>query len=279
MIHLFAFTDPVCVWCWASEAPLRGLETHYAGQLFLHHIAGGMIKDIQDFYDPQAGLVGHQTFEEINRNIAHHYEESAQSHRMPIMTRGFSLFSEDMATSWPQNIAFKAAQLATPEHADRFLRRIRQSTMAEARRTGEAPVLYELARESGIDLKKYAQALTDGSARNAFEDDLRVGAEAGVDLFPTFILTYQDKSMRLSGFVPYANFVKAITQLTGGAIKPQPSPPEEAALNRLLEKYQTLSREEIRQAFDFEDEKAADAWVSGLREAGKLKGDAFIQSA
>ncbi len=277
MIHLFAFTDPVCVWCWAAEAPLRALETHYPGQIHIHHIAGGMVKDIRDFDDPGAGLVGRQSFDDINRNIAQHYVESAATHHMPIHTEGFQLFSDSSPSSWPQNIAFKAAQMASPEHADRFLRHIRQATMAEARPTGDAAVLTDLAEKSGIDMDKYKQVMADGSARKAFEEDMRLGAEAGVHLFPTFILSHQDKSLGLSGFVPYANFVKAITQLTAGAIKPQPSPPDEAALIRLLDKYQTLSMEEIRQAFDFDQGMTVEAWCEQLEQKGMLPGGAILR--
>lgn len=270
MITVFAFTDPVCVWCWAAEALLRALETHYPGTVDIRHIAGGMIKDIKDFEDSGAGLVGRQSMDEINASIARHYEETASTHGMPVMTEGFRLFSEAHPSSWPQNIAFKAAQIASPQNAHRFLRRVRQATMAQALPTGEAQVLYELAGASGIDLKAYAKALTDGSALAAFEEDLRFGAENSVDLFPTFILKYKDRSLRLSGFVPYQDFSAAITRLSQGEVLPQASPPEDEALLALTQKYQTLSAEEIRQAFDFDQGLKPEAWCKRLEKDGRL---------
>lgn len=271
MVHIQAFTDPVCVWCWAAEALLRALETHYPGSMEIEHIAGGMIKNIHDFEDSSAGLWGNQTMAEINANIARHYEESAEIHHMPVHTEGFRLFSDTTPSSWPQNIAFKAAQAATPEHANRFLRRVRQATMAEALPTGEAETLYQLAGICGVDQRSYAKALTDGSALAGFRQDLRLGAQMGVDLFPTFILRYQGKSGRLAGFIPYPRFVSAVTQLTDGAVLPQASPPDDTVLLSLLARYQTLSMEEIRQAFDLADANPPEAWCGRLEKAGKLR--------
>ena len=277
MLTVLAFTDPVCVWCWAAEASLRGLETHYPDSLDIRHIAGGMVKDIRAFEDSGAGLTGQQTMAEINAGIARHYEESSAVHHMPIHTDGLRLFSEASPSSWPQNIAFKAAQIVSPRYATRFLRRIRQAAMAEALPTGEAAVLYDLARACGIDLKNYLAALTDGSALAAFRQDLRLGAEMAVDLFPTFILEYQDKSLRLSGFVTFPDFEKAIARLTAGALAARKSPPEEGALLALLQKYQTLSLAELRQAFDFEAGDSPESWCCRLEKEGKLSGGDIIR--
>ena len=277
MLTVLAFTDPVCVWCWAAEASLRGLETRYPDSLEIRHIAGGMVKDIRAFEDSGAGLTGQQTMAEINAGIARHYEESAAVHHMPIHTEGFRLFSEASPSSWPQNIAFKAAQIATPRYANRFLRRIRQATMAEALPTGEAAVLYDLARDCGIDPKSYLAALTDGSALAAFRQDLRLGAEMAVDLFPTFVLRDQDKSLRLSGFVTFPDFEKAVDRLTAGALAARKSPPEEEALLALLQKYQTLSLEEIRQAFDFTAGDSPERWCGRLEKEGKLSAKDIIR--
>lgn len=268
---LFAFTDPVCEWCWASEALFRALETHYPETLEIRHVAGGMVRDIREFEDFGAGLSGHQTFAEANAGLAKAYLETAKTHHMPAMTEGFRLFSEATPSSWPQNIAFKAAQIASPQHANRFLRRIRQATMAEAKPTGEAAVLYDLARECGIDLKKYAKALTDGSAVAAFKQDLKSGAEHDVDLFPTFILSFQEKAARLMGFVSFKEFEETVTELSGGAIRAQASPPRDEALLKLLGQYLYLSREEIRQAFDLEKGQTPEAWCERLEKEGKLR--------
>jgi hypothetical protein len=95
--------------------------------------------------------------------------------------------------------------------------------------------------------------------------------ENSIDLFPSYILKYQGKALRLAGHIPFQEFVKSITKLTGGAILPQASPPEDRALLELLHQYQTLSMEEIRQAFDFEEGSTPQAWCRRLEQAGKLR--------
>lgn len=271
MLTIHAFTDPVCVWCWAAEAPLRGLETHFGSRVQMRHVAGGMVKDILDFEDSSAGLTGQQSMAEINANIAAHYHDTALTHHMPIMTVGFRLFSDENPSSWPQNIAFKAAQIASPDRANRFLRRIRQATVVESQPTGDPAVLFSLAGECGIDRAAYAAALTDGRALAAFHEDLKLGVEQGIDLFPTFILSYEENNTILSGYVTFPEFAQAIEKVTMGKVRPTPSPPDDERLLALLDQYLYLSEEEIRQAFDLPEGLSAKAWCQRLEKEGRLK--------
>ena len=43
-ITITNFTDPVCVWCWATEPVFRYLETHYPGDIEFRSICGGLME-------------------------------------------------------------------------------------------------------------------------------------------------------------------------------------------------------------------------------------------
>jgi hypothetical protein len=59
---------------------------------------------------------------------------------MPVKGEGFRLFSKEHPSTYPQNIAYKAAQMQDQALAHKFLRRIREASAAEARQTNTTEV-------------------------------------------------------------------------------------------------------------------------------------------
>jgi protein-disulfide isomerase-like protein with CxxC motif len=108
-VELLAFTDPVCTWCWGSEPVLRKLETWYVDAVFIRYVMGGLVEDITAFYDSANDIGGDP--EKSNLQIARHWLEATARHGMPVRTEGFRLFSAETISTYPQNVAFKAAEL------------------------------------------------------------------------------------------------------------------------------------------------------------------------
>ena len=131
-MEILAFTDPVCTWCWGSEPVLRKLEVWYGRQVNIRYLMGGLVEDIRAFYDRANDIGGDP--ERSNAQIARHWLEASERHGMPVRTDGFRLFSADTVSTYPQNIAFKAAQLTDPERAARYLRRLREARYIRSRR-------------------------------------------------------------------------------------------------------------------------------------------------
>ncbi len=167
---------------------LRKLESWYGPHLRIDYVMGGLVKDIRDFRDGRNGIGGDP--EESNAQIARHYIEASERHGMPVEVENFRLFSEGSYSTYPQNIAYKAAQISNPELAARYLRKMREANATEGRETGLREVLVELASDVGLDLEGFLKALEDGSAEKAFREDLAITARYGVRGFPTFLLRF-----------------------------------------------------------------------------------------
>ncbi len=99
---------------------------------------------------------------------------------VPVRTEGFRLSAADTTSTYPQHIAFKAAEPTDSKLAPRYLRRIREASAAEARETGRKEVLIELANEVGLDVSTFIGHLSDGSAEKAFREDLETTRRYGV---------------------------------------------------------------------------------------------------
>ncbi len=247
-VELLAFTDPVCTWCWGSEPVLRKLETWYGDGVFIHYVMGGLVEDITAFYDAANDIGGDP--EKSNLQIARHWLEASARHGMPVRTEGFRLFTAETTSTYPQNIAFKAAELTNPGLASRYLRRIREASAAEARETGRPEVLIELASEVGLDVADFVAHFSDGSAEEAFREDLETTRRYGVRGFPTFLFRYDDKELMLRGYQDFRAMKAVIDTLTGGALHPQaPEPTAENVLG-FLNTYGRAAPVEVTTVFD-----------------------------
>lgn len=225
-IEVFAFTDPLCTWCWGSEPILRKMQAWYGQQVKIRYVMGGLVKDIRKFYDSANDIGGDP--ELSNSQIVRHWLEASQHHGMPVKTEGFRMFSAEVISTYPQNIAFKAAELTDATNAPRFLRRLREASAAEARETGRREVLIELAGDAGLDIAAFIGHLNDGSAELAFQADLKLTRAYRVRGFPTFVFRYEDREIMLRSFLKFEDVRAVIDTLSGGSIvaKPIPNGPE-----------------------------------------------------
>jgi len=247
-IEIIEFTDPVCTWCWGSEPVLRKLETRFGEQVKISYIMGGLVQDITAFYDSYNDIGGDP--DRSNMNIAKHWVDASARHGMPVKSDGFKLFSKAHPSTYPQNIAYKAAQMQDQALAHKFLRRIREASAAEARQTNTTEVLLELASDVGLDIARFLVDFTQGAAQEAFEQDLATTAKYGARGFPSFLLKYEGKEMVIRGYKKYDEFKALIEHLSGGEIQERPVPADEASIMAFITRYGAVAPVEIQMTFD-----------------------------
>ena len=262
-LEIIEFTDPVCTWCWGSEPVLRTLEARYADRVKIGFIMGGLVKDITAFYDSHNEIGGDP--ELSNQSIAAHWLEASERHGMPVKVEGFKLFTKDQPSTYPQNIAYKAAQMQDEVKADRFLRRMREASAAEALQTNLTEVLVELASEVGLDIGRFLEDFTGGKAKTAFEEDLYTTAQFRAHGFPTFLVKFGEKSMLLRGYQNYNTFNAVINQLTNGEIQEMKPLPTEDNVLEFINKNGSLAPVEIKMPFDLSDAEL-DKIINSLQE-------------
>jgi predicted DsbA family dithiol-disulfide isomerase len=253
MIEIIEFTDPVCTWCWGSEPVLRKLETRFGEQVKISYIMGGLVQDITSFYDSHNDIGGDP--ERSNKNIAKHWVDASERHGMPVRSEGFKLFSREHPSTYPQNIAYKAAQMQDQALANKFLRRIREASAAEARQTNTTEVLLELASEVGLDIARFLNDFTHGSAQKDFEQDLAITAKYGARGFPSFLLKYGEKEMLIRGYKRYEDFKALIGHLSAGEIQEHPVPADEGSIMAFITRYGSVAPIEIQMTFDLSDDE------------------------
>lgn len=264
------FTDPVCTWCWGTEPIFRKLETHFPGQLEFRFVMGGLVKDIHEMQDPANGI-GSPDAKTFNRQVAAHWKEASSRHGMPVDAENFDLFDEEYRSTYPQNIAYKAAQMSDPDKAALFLYNMRVAAAAEARKVSHEDVLVSIASESGLDISAFLAHLHDGPTEKAFHGDMALMYGLGVHGFPTFLVKYNSSQYMLRGYNSYETFAAVIDSATQGTVKPVAAEATEENLLSFMKLHPRMAAEEIRQAFDFGTVEQVRSFVAPIVEAGKLE--------
>ena len=262
------FTDPLCPWCWGEEPYLRKIETHFPGQIEFRYVMGGLIEDLNK--KKPTDETPESYYRKINISTARHLLETAQKHKMPIGTTDFQLYSETESSSYPTNIAFKAAEKANAGKAEFFLYNLRAAAMAEAKPAIKEDELIGIADATGIDLADFLEAMNDESTREAFQSDLQFTEKENIEVFPTFIIEYENKQMKLANFRDYKTLVAFIKTVSGGAVTPIPVTFSPESLFTLMEKHPKMAAEEVKEAFDFTSIDEMEQAIRPLLDRGEL---------
>jgi len=249
VIEIVEFTDPACTWCWGSEPILRKLEYRYKEQIKISFVMGGLVEDAHTFMDNKNKIGG--DLNSFNKQVGTHWLEASQRHGMPVLAEGFKLFDDENPSTYPMNIAYKAAQFQSEEIANKFLRRMREATAAEAIQTNTMEVLIELAQESGLDIGMFITDMESGKANKAFEEDRYLTRSNRANGFPSFLIKSKDgKEIMLRGYQSFENFKSTINHLSSNElIEYTPSVSEENIID-FIKTFEKVAKVEIKESFD-----------------------------
>lgn len=266
-ITIYQFTDPVCVWCWGNEPVMRAIDYLYGNKVGVEYIMGGLIEEITTLYDLKGSK--RQIIERANAIMAEHWLSASERHGMPVNTRHMALFSERYPSSFPQSIAYEAARRIDATAAKRLLRRIREATFVEARRTSQIDVLIELAAEVGIDAARFIDEYTTGEAQNDFSQSRMKCRRNGITGFPSYLIKNASTKISLGGYQNISTFHTIIGRLSEGKIKPRRLGPSLANVTDFMRRYQTAYPVEIEVTFGL-DRDRTDLMIDELILAGRL---------
>jgi predicted DsbA family dithiol-disulfide isomerase len=212
IIEIIEFTDPYCTWCWGSEPILRKLKWVYRDQIRISYKMGGLVKDISEFYDPLNNIGGELWY----LQVADHWLEASSKHGMPVDIRQFTEYYKEFKSTWPVNIAVKAAELQDRNLAWKYLRRLREAAAAEAIPIHRLEEQLRLAEECGLDVFKMKEDIESGRAYEEFMKDIEECQEREITGFPTFIirrLKDNFETIRI-GYMRYPMFKEILEKLS-----------------------------------------------------------------
>jgi len=228
-IKVIYFTDPICSSCWGIEPQLRKLKLEYGDAIEMEYRMGGLLKD----WSYNSGGISKPS------DVAHHWDEASLYYDMPI--DGDVWLEDPLNSSYPPSIAFKAAQLQSPEKAVLFMRELRELLFLKKKNITKWAHIETAAINAGLNPQQLKTDF-DGKAKTLFEEDLNISRSSGVRGFPALIFVNQSGSKEIiNGSKPYAFFEMAVLKLNPTAIKKEYSKNWEM----LFSKYASLTAKEF----------------------------------
>ena len=215
-IILTVFTDPMMGLTYECTPVFDQLKDHYGEQLEMKYVMAGLVRDVSDFMTPaERALESAEGVRTCCRRLAQIYKSEETIGGLPINMEGFHLFDAAHRSSYPLDIAYKAAQLADPDKADLYLKNLQLATIVETRQTTLPEELVSIAKETGIDPAAFSRHFEDGSAEAAFRADLQFTRSLGIYSLPTLLFRYREQAMLIGQLIGFEDFKRAIQRLTG----------------------------------------------------------------
>jgi protein-disulfide isomerase-like protein with CxxC motif len=266
-IVIYQFTDPTCIWCWGNEPTIRALDYLYGNKIEIEFIMGGLVEDINTLFEKDAS--NPYAIDNANARIHENWVAASKRHGMPISEGKVALYNQRYTSSFPQNIAYEAAKRINPQRAKHLLRRIREATFTEGKRTSQIDVLVELAAESGFSPAQFIDEYTYGGAQADFMQDRMMCQRNGITGFPSYLIKSQNTEIILGGYQNLTTFHKVIERLSDGHIKPKRVGPSLANVMEFVKRYQSVYPVEIEVAFGL-DRARTDLMVDELIASGNI---------
>lgn len=243
ILELTQYTDPYCTWCWGTEPILRRIQETYGHQVRQRFVVGGLVEDMRKFFDAANNIGGAAWY----IAVAGHWEEASSQHGMPVDGQVFYDQKNEVFSTYPACIAFKAAQFQGEDLAQRYLRRLREAAAAERLIIQQLEVQVRLAEEVGLNPTAFRSDILEGRAEEAFRADLRECRSAGVRAFPTFLIRKlaSGDSVRLDGYRPFESFARAFRQLADTELREAPVRADDSSIHDFVRRYGKVAAREV----------------------------------
>ena len=268
-VILTTFTDPMMGLSYECEPIFRKLETHFSGRITFRYVMSGLVRDVYTLVDPlDLAKSKELAIKNYNQRLAKIYEREEAISGMPINMEGFCLFDTEHTSSLPLNLAYKAAQLADEEKADRFLYQLRYATIVDCRPTTRREEILDVVRKTHIDERDFLRHFDGETASKALEQDLKCTQTLDIYSLPAYLMEYQGRELLIQSLLDYSTFVSAIEKISNENINPISVQPTQEKLRKLLNHHPVISPIEIKEAFDLPDIDAVQELIRPLLEEG-----------
>jgi putative protein-disulfide isomerase len=269
VVEIIEYTDPYCTWCWGSEPVLRKLEYVYGEQLVVGYRMGGLVRDIREFYDPLNDIGGEGWYIQV----AAHWEDASKRHGMPVDSSVFYEIKDSFTSTYPANIAVKAAELQDRELAKKYLRRLREGAAAERLHIHLLEVQAQLAHEVGLDAERLMEDIRSGRAEAEFLKDLKEFGSMGITGFPTFLVTNlrNGRSALIHGYRRYSYFEGLLEELACDMLRERKVARDDETILDFIALYGRVATQEVATLLDIDKSKALEL-LRKLEDEGRVSG-------
>lgn len=178
MIHtLYHIHDPMCSWCYAFKPTLNELKKHLDQNIKIVHVVGGLAKHSDEIMpkDMQEKIenIWYEIEKKVGTKFNHDFWKKCQPRRSTYL-------------------ACQATMLARYENKeDEMIEAIQEAYYQKALNPSDASTLINLAKEIGMDEKKFEEDLKSQKIEDDLQNELNLRRSLYVKTFPSLVLKYK----------------------------------------------------------------------------------------
>ena len=174
---LYYVHDPMCSWCYAFKSTLEKLKKNLDSNIKIVHVVGGLAKDSDEIMP--------KDMQEKIENIWYEIEKVTGTK----FNHDFWKICQPRRSTY---IACKATMLARYENKEEeMISAIQEAYYQKAMNPSDATTLISLAKQIGMDEKKFEEDLKSQKIEDDLQNELNFRRSLHVKTFPSLILEYK----------------------------------------------------------------------------------------
>lgn len=194
---LYHVHDPMCSWCYAFKPTLDELRKHLADNIKLVHVVGGLAKHSDE--------VMPQEMQEKIEAIWYEIEDV-------VGTKFNHDFWKDCLPRRSTYLACQATILARAQNKeDEMIEAIQEAYYQKALNPSDDSTLIELAKNIGMDEKKFEEDLKSEKIEVDLQNELNFRRSLNVRSFPSLILKYKKELYPIN--IKYNDYESMLNQI------------------------------------------------------------------
>ncbi|BAK73629.1 DsbA family protein [Arcobacter sp. L] len=194
---LYYVHDPMCSWCYAFKATLDELKKHLASNIKIVYVVGGLAKHSDEPMPKE--------MQEKIENIWYEIEEVTG-------TKFNHDFWKNCIPRRSTYLACQATMLARYEDKeDEMISAIQEAYYQKALNPSDASTLISLAKQIGIDEKKFEENLKSQKIEDDLQEELNFRRSLYVKVFPSLILKYKKELYPIN--IKYNDYKSMLNQI------------------------------------------------------------------
>ena len=195
---LYHVHDPMCSWCYAFKPTLETLKKHLDSNIKLVYVVGGLASHSDEIMP--------KDMQEKIENIWYEIEENT----------GAKFNHDFWKNCKPRRSTYLACQatiLARYENKeDEMINAIQEAYYLKALNPSDASTLIELAKQIGMNAKKFEEDLKSQKIEEDLQNELNFRRSLNVRSFPSLILKYKKELYPIN--IKYNDYESMLTQIT-----------------------------------------------------------------
>ena len=174
---LYHVHDPMCSWCYAFKPTLDELRKNLDSNIKIQHVVGGLAKHSDEIMPEDMQDKIQNIWFEIEKTVGTKFNHDFWDKCLPRRST---------------YLACQATMLARYDNKeDEMIEAIQKAYYQNAQNPSDASTLIKLAKQIGMDEKKFEEDLKSEKIENDLQNELNFRRSIHVRAFPSLVLKYK----------------------------------------------------------------------------------------